>query len=60
MLFSKVVPFKEKDINNEKIRNMLAIKGADIKNTIPKLNNVCPIDNRPILVSSFLKKNRKI
>ena len=29
---------------------MLPIKGADIKNIIPKLNTVCPIENRSILV----------
>ena len=29
---------------------MLPIKGAEIKNIIPKLNSVCPIENRSILV----------
>ena len=30
----------------KKARNIIAIKGADIKKIIPKLKNVCPIGNR--------------
>ena len=37
------------DIDSEKRRNIIAIKGAEIKKIIPKLKNVCPIGNMSTL-----------